>query len=487
MNHDLTLCRKAFKTIKSYDMLKRGDNVVLGLSGGADSVALLDFLCSLRQEWGLVVHACHINHGIRGQEADRDQAFCEELCQKYTVKLYCFTEDIPALAAACGRSQEEVARECRYRHFEALSKEFGAKVATAHTLSDSVETVILNLARGSALGGLCGIPPVRGAVVRPLIAVTREEVEDYCARRGLSYVTDSTNETDDYTRNFIRHHLVPGLLRVNPGAQRAVGSMSEVLREQRDYLEGQAALALQRAERGEGYDVASLSSEHIALQRLAVSALLRGQGVQVDRALVERVLAAFGVERAVLQLRRGLYLCLERGLLFFREGRPAKEEESFCQPFEAEKVIVFQGKTYRFLCYDYEQFKNIENNDKSLLKNCIDYDRIKVNAVLRTRRAGDRFSHPGRGWTKTLKKLFNEYHVPPPERGRRLVLADEEGVRWGEGCGVNRRGAVTGLTGRVLQVVITPCEGAGTIEKKGGECDEGRYFKGTDHRAGAEK
>lgn len=487
MNREPALGQKALETIRTYDMLKRGDSVVLGLSGGADSVALLDFLCSLRREWGLAVYACHINHMIRGQEADRDQAFCEELCRDYTVKLYCFTEDIPALAAAGGRSQEEVARDCRYRHFEALAEALGARIATAHTLSDSVETVVLNLARGSALGGLCGIPPVRGRIVRPLIAATREEVEEYCRQRGLYYMTDSTNGTDDYTRNFIRHHLIPGLLRVNPEARRAIGSMSELLREQRDYLEGQAVLALQRAKRGEEYDVASLLSEHVALQRLAIISLLRERGVGVSRALVERILAFFGEERAVLELRRGLYLHSERGRLFFEEGQSCGEEAPFCQPFGAKKVIVFGEKTYRFLCDDYEQFKNIENNDKSLLKNGIDYDRIRDNAVLRTRRAGDRFSHPGRGWTKTLKKLFNEYHVSPHERARRLVLADEEGVLWVEGFGADRRGAVSGSTKRVLQILVTPCEDAGTIEKKGGKCDEGRYFKGTDHRAGAEK
>ena len=199
--------RKARATIEEFSMLRQGDTVTAAVSGGADSVALLDFLCSLT-DLRLTVRACHLNHCLRGEESDRDEQLVRTMCEQYGIPLDLRRVEVKALARERGVSIEVAAREARYAFFDELAEKYRCKIATAHTLSDAAETVLLNLARGTGIAGLCGIPPVRGAVVRPLIGCTRRETEDYCAAHGLCYVTDSTNLTDRYTRNHIRHNVL---------------------------------------------------------------------------------------------------------------------------------------------------------------------------------------------------------------------------------------------------------------------------------------
>lgn len=229
MNHN------ARATIEEFSMLAQGDTVAAAVSGGADSVALLDFLCA-QLDLGLTVRACHLNHCLRGEESDRDEQLVRTMCAQYGVALDVRRVDVRALAHTRGLSLETAAREARYAFFEEVARTHGCKIATAHTLSDAAETVVLNLARGTGIAGLCGIPPVRGDIVRPLIGCTRAQTEAYCAAHGLCYVTDSTNLTDSCTRNHIRHNILPQLFRVNPGALEAVGRMTAALRRDADYL-----------------------------------------------------------------------------------------------------------------------------------------------------------------------------------------------------------------------------------------------------------
>lgn len=178
---------KVLETIRKYELLKEGDRVVAGISGGADSVALLHCLAKGLPQYRLKLVACHVNHRLRGAESDRDEAFVRSLCSQYEIPCHVLSEDVAALAKERGTGIEECGRELRYRFFRETAAGYGegTKIATAHTLSDQAETVLFRLARGTGLRGLCGIPPMRGAVVRPLLDVTRKEVERYCAENGL--------------------------------------------------------------------------------------------------------------------------------------------------------------------------------------------------------------------------------------------------------------------------------------------------------------
>ena len=200
------------KFIRKHGMIGKGDVVVAGVSGGADSVCLLFVLCGLRRELGFSVRACHVNHGLRGAEADADEEYVRRLCRDLGVPCRFFHEDVEWIARKRKQSPEEAGRMVRREAFLTMCREDGGtKIATAHHRDDNAETVLLNMARGTGLKGLGGIRPVTGKWIRPLLALTREQTEGYLRRRGITWCEDATNSGDEYTRNRIRHNILPAL------------------------------------------------------------------------------------------------------------------------------------------------------------------------------------------------------------------------------------------------------------------------------------
>ncbi len=254
-----TVLEKVLQAVTEYGMLKPKDKVIVGLSGGADSVTLLHCLNALKKKLDIELFACHINHNLRGEDSDNDQRFAENLCKSLNITLRVFSVDVKGELQK-HQSTEEVARKLRYQAFEDFSQEIGAKVATAHNACDNTETVLLNLIRGTGLKGLCGIPPVRERFIRPLIYCTRAEIEEYISENSLKYVTDKTNFSTDYTRNKVRLQLMPMLLEMNPSFHRGISRTVSVLRKDSDFLEEMAVSALDNARLEEGV----YSSEKLA-------------------------------------------------------------------------------------------------------------------------------------------------------------------------------------------------------------------------------
>ena len=234
MNSDFT--SKGFKdlvrgTIERYQMLEKGDAVVVGLSGGADSIALVSALNSIKSEYSLKIVATHVNHGLRGAEADRDESFVKDFCNDRGIECHVLHADVPKMAKESSESFEACGRKVRYGFYAEIARKLvfdnpslmgKVKIATAHNAQDAVETLLFNLSRGTGLKGLCSIPPVRRyedlLVVRPIIEATREEIEEYLNEKGISFVTDSTNFDTDYSRNRIRINVLPELEKLNDGA-----------------------------------------------------------------------------------------------------------------------------------------------------------------------------------------------------------------------------------------------------------------------------
>ena len=208
---------KALSAVEKYNMLSPGAAVIAAVSGGADSMAMLLFLMKISERYSLSLTVAHVNHGLRGEEARRDEEYVRSFCEKNSLRFEVLHADVAALAKQSGETCEECGRRVRYEFFESIDK--NAKIATAHTASDNAETMLFNLARGSSLKGLCGIPPVRGNIIRPLIFCTREDIEAFCRENSLDFVTDSTNLTLDYSRNKIRHIAVPALKEINSALQ----------------------------------------------------------------------------------------------------------------------------------------------------------------------------------------------------------------------------------------------------------------------------
>ena len=276
------MTHKALSTCEKYKLLEDGGTVLVALSGGADSTALLHFLYSVKEKYNLTILAAHLNHGIRGEEADRDERFCKILCEKYNIPFYSKTLDIPALSKQRGVSEELCGRDERYAFLGTLAEAHNARIATAHNADDNAETLIFNLARGSSLRGAAGIPPKRGRIIRPLIEVTRAQIEEYCAENGLDFVTDSTNLGDEYTRNKIRHHVIPVLRELNPSFEAAVTRFTDTAAEVSDYLDIQADAALTAAETDYGYFADRLLDNHPAVLKTAINILLKKYYIQTD-------------------------------------------------------------------------------------------------------------------------------------------------------------------------------------------------------------
>lgn len=423
------MINKVLDAIKKFSLLQKGDDVTVALSGGADSVSLLYALLSIKDELGITVNAAHLNHLIRGEEAERDQKFVTDLCEKLGVTLFCEKVDVPKISKENGISLELAARQVRYEFLERVAT---GKVATAHTASDKLETMIFNLARGTSLKGLCGIPTKRGIFIRPLILCTRQNVEDYCKQNNLSFVTDSTNLCDDYSRNKIRHNVIPVLKGINSSVEESALRTSQSLMEDNSYLEN--------------------ISEEILFKNLCDNGLSVKDCENIAPAIFKRV------------IKRNFEILFPEIML---DNRHINDIYSICLCGGGKLNLpsnVYAVVKNGYLSYEDEEIKNTvnfavkvtenENVNNLFSNNVIDCDKIIGKWILRTRLEGDKIRLYKRGVTKTLKKLFTENKVPNELRDKIPVIADEKGVIWVYGMGVCERVAVTKNTRKILEVEV---------------------------------
>lgn len=437
MNH------KVKQTSERHHMLVPGDTVLVALSGGADSMALLNVLYELKNEYSLTLKAAHFNHGIRGEEAMRDENFCVDVCREMGIELFVGRADIPALAQQAGIGVEECGRRERYAFFASVAPE--AKVATAHTLSDCEETFLFNLARGSSLKGLTSIPPVRDNIIRPLIDCSRAEIEAYCKEKGIRYVTDSTNLSDEYTRNRIRHSIVPEMKTLNPAFDSAFSRCVDVLREDEELLDMLSSAALERASLPEGYLVGSLAELHPSLKRRVVAQIIFNfSGERAQAHHIEAVCKLLS-DGGDTQVCGGVSLRVAGGILH--------KVATDCGEWSVDAVQGINelpAGSVKITLYCEKNGILIKNFNKQLLDNAVNYDKIIGKLLFSSIREGDKIRLRGRGVTKPLRRIFNEMHVQPELRHSVPVLRDDEGVLWAYGVGVAERAAVDETVGNIL-------------------------------------
>ncbi len=299
--------------VADYDMLRGGDSVVCALSGGADSVSLLHALWRLREELGITISACHVNHGLRGEESDGDMRFCQRLCESLGVQLHLLQTDVREYQQK-HESIEETARKVRYDFFAKVSE--GKKLATAHNLNDSAETVLLNMMRGTGLKGLCGIPPVRGNIIRPLIYCSREEVERYCSENGLDFVTDKTNLCDDYTRNKVRHSILPEMLKINESFLGVSARMQKNLREDSELLESMAAEALAAAGTDVGYRCEDIAKLPRPIRSRVIRRILTDGGIEPSSLRINMAEEIILAGKGKINPCRNRFVTVRKGCVF---------------------------------------------------------------------------------------------------------------------------------------------------------------------------
>ena len=446
--------------IRRYDMLKKGDRLIVGLSGGADSCALLHFLCSIREEYSLNITAVHVNHMIRGEEAERDAAFAEKFCNDIGVEFHLYKRNIPSIAAEKGTGLEQCGREIRYGIFSEEAAGCPAKIATAHTLSDSVETVLFHIIRGCSVNGLKGIPPVRGNIIRPLIFCERADIEDYCARYGIDYVTDSTNLSTDYARNKIRLQILPLMRQLNPLVNEAIGRLSETAASDDRFI---CEFAKKAADDFlfSGSTEQLLNAEPPVLSRAVIMICSERLGIIPEQKHVAAMCDSIYAGSGSVNLPMDNIFRVYNNSIYFAKKADHHVADACGNNWEADflrgEIITPCGQKIFTYVLDKNKFIGLFNNnknkknDENIFKNCLDYDTIK-KAAFRFRREGDIFSPAGRNCSKSLKKLFNEEKLSPDIRGRIPLLESEGCIAWICGIGAAEQFKVTDATEIVLYI-----------------------------------
>lgn len=443
------------ETIQQYYMCPPGTALVVGCSGGADSMTLLHFLMAE----GYPVVAAHVNHQLRGAEAMRDEEFVRDFCRERNIPLHITRKPVASLAHQNNQSVEECGRAVRYEFFRSLCRPPISRIATAHTRSDSVETVLFHLAKGAGPRGLMGIPAVREEIVRPLIRLSRSDIEEYCRCHDVPYIQDSSNFSRDYTRNRIRLDVVPVLRELNPAFETAVERMSRQIEDDDIYLTKQAQAALDSAKVAGGYDSRKLAPLPRPIQsravRLAVLEHARKNGypsLRLTYAQIEQVCHDLRSGSGGAALPNGFYLRVEPALLSFDQPEP--EPVLWNIPYEAPQIFTFNQHTVRISVENCANSKNPNNIHKLLFQNSLDYDTIASNAAWRNRQPGDRFSPSGRNLSKPLKKLFNEAKIPPSRRDQVLLLESAGEIVWIEGFGPAHGYGVSERTKKAVRIYI---------------------------------
>ncbi len=462
------------RTVRQQQLFVPGHHVLVALSGGPDSVALLSLLHRLARSWRLTLTAVHCNYGLRGTESDGDESFVSAFCKERQLPLVIHR---PKLVKRRQRSSlQAAARDARYDFMRQLAREVGAdRIAVGHTANDQAETVLMWLLRGTGMAGLAGMPYAReDGIIRPLLAATREAVEAYLDHEGLTYRCDSSNDKPFYHRNRIRKELLPVITGLAPAAVRLLQRQADLLREDERYLaeatnELVRALVSHDSRDGQRVDHRAFIKLPVALQRRLVRAILRtydGEGRASSFRVVESVRHIFlkGRSGARLLLRQVLVI-LEQGSVRFSPAAEGDHGREIGSGQEGREILplpvpstVYWARTNQQIqvqhmnCRDAEVLGKAPSQGRVLL----DADRFSEPLLVRAWRPGDRFSpHGMRGKSKKLQDFFTDRKVARPERGRVPLLVAPEGILWVVGMQQDERFVVHDGTTRCVVASVS--------------------------------
>ncbi|KXL52046.1 tRNA(Ile)-lysidine synthase [Anaerotignum neopropionicum] len=445
---------KVWQTMEQFHMCPYGGNIVVGVSGGADSVALLHILKGFAQGQNWSLTAIHVHHGLRGAEADHDRAFVEEICRKWGIPCKVYYFDVAKEAQMRGLGMEETGRLLRYQVFE--KERNGGVIAVAHNKNDQAETILMRLCRGAGGSGLTGIRPVRDFIVRPLLFCTREEIEGYCEKNGLSYCQDSTNMENTYTRNRVRNQILPLLMEIYPKATAHIAQAAEIFAEEEEYLQGQAMELFSSAGEKVGnheirLNISALTNMHRVMQKRVFGIAFQKLGAKKDVTFVH-----FALLEGLLKQESGKSLHLPNKMIVQRNydvitmKKDRVEGVGFCYSLPmGQEIFVAEANLFvrTWVCTE----KSTEKNEDSCTK-VFDYDKIGCAIFCRTRQKGDRLA-VGNG-RKKLKDFMIDDKIPRDERDRVPLIAFEDQILWVVGKRSSAAYQVDGATKRFLTVQI---------------------------------
>ena len=466
----MTMIRKIEQTLRKYSMLEKGDRVVVALSGGADSCALLLALAALAPHWRLELIAAHFNHGLRGAPSDGDEAFCRSLAAKSG--LVFVTQKLAETAIPSGLSTEDYLRRERFRFLDRTAGRHKAdKIALGHHLNDQAETVLLNLIRGSGLDGLKGFLPVRDSrYIRPLIEVSRKEILEFLEEQGADYREDESNESGIYLRNRVRRELIAFLReKYNPRIEQTLARTAEIIRRDDSFIDDcvQEILrspTIRKTDREISFSASYVLSLHDALIYRVLKSLLERLAPETGGFSSGHLQALAGLLK---EQKTGKRLSLPYGLAARREydrvvitAEPEGSIQCYEYPLEIPGEVEVRE---RGMVFSIHREKEARVNFKNCSAFCFDEDKVRKPLVVRNRREGDRFDPLGTQGSQKIKKLFIDRKIPRPERDRIALLADRESVIWVENLQMSERVKVTPETKNMLVLEIRS-ETGGTQE-----------------------
>ncbi len=425
------------RTVDKYSMLSQfKGGVLVGFSGGADSVMLLSLMKDFSDKHGFKLAALHVNHMIRGKEADRDEQFCRDFCERLSVELIVEKIDVPTVAENEGRSIEDAARCVRYdAFFRTVDKrEDLSCIVTAHNSSDNAETVIFNMLRGGGSRAMCGIPVVRDNIFRPIILSTKSDIVAAAEEIGVPYVTDSTNSDTDYTRNYIRAELLPRMSRISPVPEAAIARMCENIATDNSYIEQVAKDIVRENGIIDRADRELLSTLHPAILYRVIG-IMRESTFGDTEAFIEKkhfdsIYGALknGSINFSIDISGSQSFVCERGACFFaRQGDNAECEYSVSLKM-GENILPNGSVIYLSEAFDDKFSQKAKNVYKLSIQAIISFDTIDVMLTARSRKEGDSFKLGG--MTRRLKKLYNEKKLSPSERRAIPIVCESDNIVW---------------------------------------------------------
>ena len=436
---------KVFAYIRQYHMIEEGDRIVAGVSGGADSVCLLALLKEYQKQADFALGVVHVNHQIRGLEAKRDAKYVDRLCRQWKIPCREYSYPVEQMAKEGHMTLEEAGRKARYDAFQRFMEEWnGDKVALAHHQNDVAETFLYHLARGSGIRGLCGIRPVRERIIRPLLGVERKEIENYLEQKGIEYLTDSTNLSLDYTRNKIRHQVLPVLVHdINEQTVSHIARTAGMLLEADNYLDELAG---------------KLKEEYVREEK--------GR-IRVSKELFQEreILQQYVLRRTLGELAGGLKDIGAdhiKSLMDLAKSGPGKRvslpgriqgEMEYQALWLAKEEAELPGTPRPAWSWRRFSYENQPIPEKKYTK-WFDYDKIEDSLNVRTRRPGDYLVINASGGRKKIKDYLIDCKVPRREREELLLLADGSHILWVVGYRISEYYKVTQETKNVLEVRV---------------------------------
>lgn len=456
----------ALKTIKKYNMLSLNDRVLVGVSGGPDSMALLYFLYCLKSQYSLYIHAAHLNHMLRGQESEEDTSYVEDFCRRFDIPCSVRYMDVHEISENEGLSLEEAGRKARYDFFLDATHEINAtRIALAHNMNDQAETILMRLMRGTGLDGLGGIKPIRdGLYIRPLIHTPRWEIENYCRENNINPRIDSTNLLAVYARNKVRLELIPYIKEnYNPNIESTLSSMAELLSDDIDFFNGYVGtlykeVAVENSNRV-SVDIKQVNLLHDSIKsriiRRAVEQV-KGDLTGIESRHIELILSimASGSTGNAVELPGGIKARISYGnveILIPEEEKPhgfsyrLTVPGSTCIP-EVDGMIETEVTDRIFDSYDSNRFVK-----------SFDYDKIKGNLIVRTRKNGDYIVPLGLQGSKKIKELFIDCKVPREKRDSVPIICDGDNIVWIVGYKMSEIYKVDNNTKKILKLKYMDC------------------------------